>query len=284
MKCVNPRRIPNPKAKGVEDAYLLVSCGKCYACLANRRRSWLFRLQNESLNSKMTLFCTFTYDEDNCDGWLHKEHLQEFFKRLRNYESFRYYAIGEYGTNTHRPHYHCVLFLKSVNAGSILDDFVLLIDGLWKKGFTAVSRASYRRLNYVLHYHTRPKEINGRSTFQLFSKGLGIDFIDKSYLRYLKSTNSSIVHDYNGNAYVVPRYYRKKLKEMLINTPDGLFQLPDKEFSIINDARNDDEDFYKIYGRHLYEVSSSIVASYLHDCVAKDTNKLIKYNNQDKFR
>lgn len=281
MKCVNPRRIPNPKAKGVEDAYLLVSCGKCYACLANRRRSWLFRLQNESLDSKLTLFCTFTYDEDNCDGFIHKEHLQNFFKKLRHYESFRYYAIGEYGTNTHRPHYHCVLFLKSLNSGDILDDFVLLIDRLWDKGFTSVSRASYRRLNYVLHYHTRPKKVDGRPTFQLYSKRLGMSFIDKPYIRYLIANNTSLVHDYNGNVYVVPRYYRKLLKDMIISYKGELLHLQDNDF--IMDLNKDDKEFFKIYGRHLYEVSTNVVCSHLHDVVDKDKHTLIKYNNQDKF-
>lgn len=127
MKCVNPRKLLNRAATGLDDYYIQVSCGKCYACLANRRRSWLFRLMHENLNSVITLFVTLTYDQLSMlrdgtltQGVLVKKHLQDFLKRLRNYEQFTYYCIGEYGTNTHRPHYHCALFLSLLQLLTLL--------------------------------------------------------------------------------------------------------------------------------------------------------------------
>ena len=43
---------------------------------------------------------------------LQKSDLQKFFKRLRKktHEKISYYAVGEYGDNTQRPHYHIILF------------------------------------------------------------------------------------------------------------------------------------------------------------------------------
>lgn len=282
MMCVNPRRLPNPNATGVHDAYIRISCGKCYACLANRRRSWLFRLQNESLDSQMSLFVTLTYEDENCDGWLHKDHVQKFFKRLRRKGlSFRYYSIGEYGTTTMRPHYHVVLFIKNLPLGRCLDDYAWLIRDCWPAGFVQVSRAHYRRLNYVLHYHTRPKVVNGRPTFCLFSKGLGVSFLNGEYLRWLMQTDSSVLHDWNGSTYVVPRYYRKKIKDMIVSTPKGLFQFSDKEFSM--SLHDDDDNFFRVHGRHLYEVSEKVLLSYSDDVRKKDTYKLKNYNKQDKF-
>lgn len=280
MKCVNPRRLPNPAAKGVEDAFIMCSCGKCYACLSNRRRSWLFRLQNESLDSVITLFCTLTYNDVSCDGYVHKDHLQKFFKKLRHYEEFKYYAIGEYGTKTQRPHYHCVIFFKSAPDSYPLDNLSRVIDYCWSQGHVSVSRAHYRRLNYVLHYHVRPKEINGKKTFSLYSKALGIGFLTRDYLHYLMATNSSVIHDFNGNIYVVPRYYRKKLKDIAFigNTSTSFF-----DSSFVIDLKRDDNEFFKQFGKHLYETSVDQVNAFLRDRILFDQRKLNNYNNQDKF-
>lgn len=280
MKCVNPRRLPNPNATGVYDSHILCACGKCYACLSNRRRSWLFRLQYESLNSVITLFTTLTYSDDNCDGLVHKDHLQKFFKRLRHYEDFSYYAIGEYGTHTHRPHYHVVFFFKSSPTDFPLDSLSRLIDYNWNYGLTSVSRASYRRLNYILHYHTRPKEVDGRKTFALYSKGLGMDFITSDMVQYLLNSNSSIIHDYNGHVYVLPRYYRKKISNMIV-AGDELRIFSSKPF--LSDSKDADKEFYKNFHKHLYQVSEFQILTDIQDRIAKDANKLLKYNNQDKL-
>lgn len=281
MRCVNPRRLPNPYPRNLPyDAYINVSCGKCYACLANRRRQWLFRLMNENLNSSLTVFLTLTYDPEliPLDQCVKKSHLQKFFKKLRHFYDFKYYAIGEYGTNTHRPHYHAVLFIK--NPGVFLDDVLWSIDDCWSMGFVAVSRATYRRLNYVLHYHVRPKVVDNRPTFSVMSKGLGLGFINADYLNYIMSSNSSVIHDYNGNIYVVPRYYRKKLRDMLVSTDNGIFKFDD---TFVNSYKRLDDDFFKVYGKHMYQLSGDVIANYLHARVDADTRKLNKYNNQDKY-
>lgn len=284
MKCVNPRRLPNKGSVNPPfDSFIQVSCGKCYACLSNRRRSWLFRLQNEHLASKLSLFCSFTYSDD-CrpyDHLVHKEHLQNFFKRFRHYCKFSYYAIGEYGTHTHREHYHAVLFIKTLIDGFRLEDYVELIRNVWSVGFVSVSRCTYRRLNYILHYHTRPKLIDGRPTFQLFSKGMGVDFINQELLRYLIDSESRIIHDYNGNVYVIPRYYFKKIKDMLISTPAGLVSLPGNNF--VDYVNRFDKECFQVFGKHLWQISQTQYADYMHDKVSADSRKLKKYNNQDKM-
>lgn len=284
MKCVNPRRLPNKGSVNPPfDSYVLVSCGKCYSCLANRRRGWLFRLQNENLDSFLTVFCSFTYDEANrpYDHLVDKVHLQKFFKRLRNFVKFTYYAIGEYGTNTHREHYHAVIFFKELIPLYQLEDYVALIRDLWAVGFVSVSRCTYRRLNYVLHYHTRPKLIDGRPTFQLFSKGLGLSFINTDLVSYLLKSNSRVIHDYNGNSYVIPRYYFKKLKDMLISTPQGLTSLSERFFE--PDYHTVDEECLRVFGKHIWQISEKVYVSYLSSKVAVDGRKLVKYNNQDKM-
>jgi len=283
MKCVNPRKLPNKASVGFEDRYIQVSCGKCYACLSNRRRSWLFRLMQENLNSVISLFVTLTYDDfnvllsggDSLLRVLYKPHLQNFIKRLRHYEDFTYYAIGEYGTTTQRPHYHLVIFFKSCPASDPLDCLTELINNTWPYGFCSVSRASYRRLNYVLHYHTRPKLINGLPTFQLFSKALGIHFLDESMIAYLVKTKKSTIKDFNGNTYVIPRYYRKKLKDLGYDVDPSEPQIWHSDWN--------KEAIEKAFNKPVYQISSSEVARYLKERLQISMNKVNKYNNQDKF-
>lgn len=282
MRCVNPRRIPNPSPKGVEDAFLNVSCGKCYSCLSNRRRSWLFRLMNESENSSLTLFGTFTIDDDNCDGFVHKQDLQKYFKRLRHFYDFTYYAIGEYGTTTQRPHYHCIFFIKNliyVDKWKVIEQ----IQFMWDKGFSSVSRANTKRLNYVLHYHVRPKKINGKDTFQLYSKGLGINFINHDFVNWYRDHDTNIIHDKEGKIFVVPRYYRKKLKDMMIITHRGISTYVDKESGEVYSGFDYDPIFMQVFGKHEYQISDFETSKYLHERIQKDKKRLDKYNNQDKF-
>lgn len=64
---------------------------------------------------KDNAFLTLTYAEDQLPegGTLVPRHLQLFFKKLRKIvepSRIRFFAVGEYGSRTGRPHYHCALF------------------------------------------------------------------------------------------------------------------------------------------------------------------------------
>lgn len=64
----------------------------------------------------MNSFLTLTYSDEMLPpgGTLEPKHLQSFFKKLRQQigESarLRFFAVGEYGSRTFRPHYHAALF------------------------------------------------------------------------------------------------------------------------------------------------------------------------------
>lgn len=60
-------------------------------------------------------FVTLTYSDDKLPASLSLDpkHPQDWLKRLRSEISpvkIRYYLVGEYGDETHRPHYHAALF------------------------------------------------------------------------------------------------------------------------------------------------------------------------------
>ena len=103
-----------------------VPCGKCLNCKRRRASSWSVRLVKEGERSISAHFLTLTYDTEHVpiskNGFMNldKTHLQKFFKRLRkchgkNHKSIKYYAVGEYGGKTLRPHYHMVIFNADVN-------------------------------------------------------------------------------------------------------------------------------------------------------------------------
>ena len=163
--------------------YIIVPCGKCVLCKKRRSTDLAFRAMCESAYSKTTpLFITLTYKEAP-DYGVCKLHLQKFFKRLRSaldYEGIkheiRYFAVGEYGTNYGRPHYHALLWnFPYMQNWKVLCDF---IRKQWNYGFIYVEPLKKGGTNYVLKYLRKEQtNVNGRNpTFYLASRkngGLG---------------------------------------------------------------------------------------------------------------
>lgn len=275
MKCLFPRVINNPHYKGGANPFqyedgqplqLLVPCGKCYECLKERRLIWLFRLKQESLHSCNTYFITLSFDDKICKPRLYKEDLQLLFKRIRKKGYvFKYYAIGEYGSNFKREHYHCVLFFKKTDKYEKVDFQTChdLINSNWKNGFITIGEANFRRLNYILHYHIRPKSCEGKKekTFAIMSKGLGLQFITPEVLNNLKVSASNIVEDFEGRTISLPRYYRKK------------FDIPNKdEIAFKSREWETLHDYARKNGLSEYE--------YIKDLCHIDKLKREKYNNE----
>lgn len=90
-----------------------IPCGTCILCQQEKARQWAVRITHEAKQWDESSFLTLTYDEDNIPtyGSLQYEDLQKFWKRLRKQIGpLRYYAVGEYGDESLRPHYHACLF------------------------------------------------------------------------------------------------------------------------------------------------------------------------------
>lgn len=100
---------------------------------------------------------------------LEPKDLQDFVKRLRDQQHYhhsntiRYYGVGEYGTEKHRPHYHIIVFglhLDDVvetgtnKHGTVLHDSAT-IHRLWGKGITEVSPLNWEDAAYCARYTTK---------------------------------------------------------------------------------------------------------------------------------
>lgn len=194
-----------------------VPCGRCPVCVKKRVSSWSVRLLKEADVSTSALFVTLTYDTDHVpitkNGWmtLQKTDLQQFFKRLRHTtnEKIKYYAVGEYGTKNHRPHYHVILYNSSVEQ----------VCKTWNKGQVHIGQLTPASCGYTLKYISKKKQTykdndDRKHIFSIMSKRLGASYVlDPSVQRFHTS-------DLAGRYYVpvgggikasMPRYYRDKL-------------------------------------------------------------------------
>lgn len=102
----------NPFVPSAGPAY---GCGQCTPCRLNRRRIWTHRLMLEAAQYDANAFVTLTYSDEHIpsDGSLDPSHLRLWLKRLRRAvepSRFRFYAVGEYGDESQRAHYHAALF------------------------------------------------------------------------------------------------------------------------------------------------------------------------------
>lgn len=134
---------------------ILIPCGKCIGCRLNYSRQWADRCLLELQYHDSAFFATLTYDEEhvpkhyyvrNDDGELgtslslEKRDFQLFMKRLRKHfpdDNIRYYACGEYGSSTFRPHYHAIIY------GLHLNDLVPVIKS--KLGYQYYNSLSFQK-------------------------------------------------------------------------------------------------------------------------------------------
>lgn len=205
-----------------------IPCGKCVACRINKANEWKNRLLCESKERKYKYFITLTYDEENVPNFLEKSHLKKFLKDLKNYfyyhfdkEIPKYFACGEYGEKSFRPHFHLILFtnnkldlvyhshIKGLDYNYYNCD---IISKFWKYGFHIITEATTETFTYVCGY-TLKKQIKGVQDYQvlniqppfiLVSKNMG-----KNY--YLDNFDKVIDNSLTiGSSIIAPTPYFKK--------------------------------------------------------------------------
>ena len=180
MPCYHPKEVWRHKQGGIsfnkyncvtgpETPATHIPCNQCIGCRLDRARAWSLRLSHEAKMHKYNCFVTLTYDDENLPeaGNLVPEHVRLFMKTLRKKRKARFYACGEYGEQTKRPHYHAILFGQDFTLGARRaggsDESPLFhsqeLTDIWGRGFTTVGRVSPQSCAYVARYVV--KKING---------------------------------------------------------------------------------------------------------------------------
>lgn len=188
-----------------------VPCGKCVGCRLDYSREWASRIVMESLDyPSNSIFLTLTYDQehvpcklsDGSDSVVHgleqaertgvhgltlvKKDMQDFWKRLRrtidyNFDGenkIRYYCAGEYGGQTHRPHYHACVFgvpndfveVGKNKFGDSLYDSPLIRES-WGQGNITIGALDMKTAAYTARYTLKKAQGQDHS----YNDTLGID-------------------------------------------------------------------------------------------------------------
>lgn len=258
----------HPEYKDMYPGSVPIPCGKCIGCKLDYSRQWADRMILELDHTKKGVFLTLTYDNDHVpigmydesdfplSYSLNKRDFQLFMKKLRKRfgNGLRFYAAGEYGSNTLRPHYHAIIF------GLSLDDFgdkervgknelgqfyykSDLMSNIWQNGFVCLSDVSWKTCAYVARYVT--KKVNNdlenlylvsniEPEFSLMSRrpGIGAFFFEDHPDRVGLSNFS--VGDQNGAKTVrIPNYLFKKLE--IIIDEDEFQNLKEQREKAAND-------------------------------------------------
>lgn len=150
-----------------EHNQIIIPCGKCLACRINKANEWATRCILESREHKKNCFITLSYNPENLpkNATLVVRDLQLFFKSLRKELAkdnirIRYFACGEYGDKTLRPHYHIGLFgyypkdAKFFKFNKCKQPLYISkqIAKIWGKGFIILGDLTTASAGYIARY------------------------------------------------------------------------------------------------------------------------------------
>lgn len=206
-----------------------VPCGRCGSCRQARVADWTFRIKQESKHHVFAWWVCLTYSDEylvyNIESRqpeLVHEHLTKFLKDVRAYQDnnidtddrIRFYAVGEYGEDYSRPHYHIILW-------SAHRETMLHLSKIWYHGFPSIETLDVNGIPYMCKYHLNPlPDLDTREKpFARMSKkpGIGHYYVSfstdegyQNYMRHRKGMQNFVYGD-DGKKQRMPRYLREKI-------------------------------------------------------------------------
>lgn len=263
MKCDSPYLVKTDAPQPVP-----VPCGRCPPCKIRRVNSWVFRLMQEEKRSLSAYFITLTYDTNHVpiseNGFmtLKKSDFQDYMKRLRKLcheywltryggesigydlskaNSLKYYAVGEYGTNNHRPHFHAIIF-------NVPDSEMFAkawsLDGK-QFGTVDVGTCTSDSVAYCMKYIDKSnfqrqfRRDDRVPEFPLMSKGIGSNYVTPAIIRYHRADITRLFATKEGGYKIaLPKYYRDRIyseadkKEQVSLIQEIVFEEDEKQRSV----------------------------------------------------
>ena len=205
-----------------EENILQLPCGHCESCIEKRTRAWAVRCVLEAAQYDANCFLTLTYS-NQClpKGGLCKKDLQKFIRKLRDRtgRKIRYFACGEYGELTYRPHYHLIIFnwfpedakfLKVSDYGGYLFTSKILTE-LWPFGISSVGEVSFASCGYVARYcQKKNAHVNDKKEFCLMSRRPGIgEAYAHRFLQEIYDTDKIYIKNGKSASTTPSRYFDK---------------------------------------------------------------------------
>lgn len=235
------RLVFNTKKALNPDNPTIVPCGVCIGCRIDRSRDWAARCSHEAQMHKENCFITLTFSDENLpeDYSVHVRTLQLFLKKLRKSlpQKIRFFACGEYGDTTLRPHYHALLFghdwddkklWRTTQSGQALYTSEKLT-ALWGYGHCTSGTVTYQSAAYCARYAM--KKITGEKSADHYTRIHPVtkkvvtvqpEFCTQSrrpgvgnawFERYKSDAFPSDFIIVDGKPHPVPKFYAKKLAE-----------------------------------------------------------------------
>lgn len=204
-------------------------------CRINTGRGWTSRILMEVVTNPVpSWFVTLTMDDTHITRTakgvptLHRSRFQAWLGRKnRSFGPFRYFAVGEYGNESLRPHYHLSLFPTH-------PDQVRYLTDAWSSGFTSVYPMVEARARYLARYTTKKLtsdtderlEEGQEPEFRSSSRtpGLGAGFVPVVVSSYRQTAGQKIIEErgdiertvrFGQTVYPIPRYILTKCREEL---------------------------------------------------------------------
>lgn len=141
-------------------------------CRINRREEWVLRMSLERAQAVDARFLTFTYtNEALADGreTLAYVDMQAMWRRVRHDTGpgLRFFSVGEYGSLTLRPHWHCIVCSPRALPGKST------WEKAWDLGYVDVDKreVTSSTCRYVAKYVTKDTRIDGVNVVRMSRDG-----------------------------------------------------------------------------------------------------------------
>lgn len=240
--------------------YTEIPCGRCIDCRLQHSREWADRcmLELKYHDPKECWFITLTYDDDHIHdfghdifpGMLYKPDFQDFMKRLRDHvyrdynKYLRYFACGEYGSRSARPHYHLIVYSLPLPDIKFFGKTKLgyplytseYVEKIWQKGYVKIGTVSWDTCAYTARYVL--KKATGMSPDDYIAQGLEPEFVtmsrkpgigalyfDDHYKEIYETDEIFFSSDTGGRKGKPSKYFDRRLEQI---DPDWLKEVKEK--------------------------------------------------------
>lgn len=246
----------SPHAEKVQREFVEIPCGKCIDCRLQYSREWADRcmLELKYHDPSECWFLTLTYDDEHIHdfghdifpGSLRLKDLQDFLKRLRDHvyrdfegKKIRFYACGEYGSSTYRPHYHLICYslplpdarFFCMSKGGYPLYTSEYLSSIWQNGFVNFGRVNWNTCAYTARYvlkkasGIKPDDYIDQGLVPEFvtmsrKPGIGYKYFEDNHLKIFENDEIFFCSDDGGRKAKPSKYYKRKFSELYPDLAD----------------------------------------------------------------